>query len=356
VDALRVALVGYGLSGAVFHGPLIAAAPGLTVTSVVTRNAERQARAGRDHPGARVLSSPTELWERAAEHDLVVVATANQAHVALATEALDHGLAVVVDKPLAPTASEARALVEHARTRGKPLVPFHNRRWDSDHLTAAKLQSSDALGKVLRYESRFERWRPQLNRTGVWRESVPPVHGGGVLLDLGPHLVDQALVLLGEVSAVYGEVHHRRAGPADDDAFLALSHRSGAISHLWASAVAAAPGPRLRVLGSEAAYVVDGVDGQEEALRAGRRPGEPGSWGTEPEAAWGRLVRGSEAEPVPSQPGAWPTFYAELAQSLRTGGPPPVPARAAIEGLRVLEAARRSSERGEVVSLQPGGP
>lgn len=353
MDALRVALVGYGLSGAVFHGPLIAATPGLTVASVVTGNAERQAQAGRDHPGARVLSSPAELWGRAGEHDLVVVATANQAHVALATEALDHGLAVVVDKPLAPTASEAQTLVEHAQTRGVPLVPFHNRRWDSDHLTAARLQSSGALGTVLRYESRFERWRPELNPGGVWRESVPPRHGGGVLLDLGPHLVDQALVLLGDVSDVYGEVHHRRAGPADDDAFLALRHRSGAISHLWASAVAAAPGPRLRVLGTEAAYVVDGVDGQEEALRAGRRPGDPTSWGTEPEAAWGRLVRGADAEPVPSQPGAWPSFYATLAHSLRTGRPPAVLAQDAVEGLRVLEATRRSSERGEVVSLQP---
>ena len=208
---------------------------------------------------------------------------------------------------------------------------------------------------MLRYESRFERWRPELNPAGVWRESVPPVHGGGVLLDLGAHLVDQALVLLGEVSDVYGEVHHRRAGPADDDVFLALNHRSGAISHLWASAVAAAPGPRLRVLGSEAAYVVEGVDGQEEALRAGRRPDDSGSWGTEPEAAWGRLVRGTDAEPVQSQPGAWPSFYAELAQSLRTGSPLPVPAQDAVEGLRVLEAARRSSQRGEVVSLQPGG-
>ena len=167
-----------------------------------------------------------------------------------------------------------------------------------------------------RYESRFERWRPR-PRPGAWREETPPERGGGVLLDLGAHLVDQAVRLFGPVRDVYGEVAARRGGAADDDAFIALRHESGVESHLWASSVAAAPGPRLRVLGDGGAYVVDEVDGQEAALAAGERPrpGEP--WGREPPQRWGRLVHGDASEPVPSEPGDWPRFYAELAAALR---------------------------------------
>jgi scyllo-inositol 2-dehydrogenase (NADP+) len=195
---------------------------------------------------------------------------------------------------------------------------------------------------VIRYESRFERWRPDLRRQ-AWRETTPPGEGGGVLLDLGAHLVDQALALFGPVRHVYGEVRHRRGGPADDDAFVALEHASGALSHLWASSVAASPGPRLRVLGTEAAYVVWGLDGQEDALRAGLRPGGPDRWGVERHARWGTLVRGEDTEPVRSEDGAWPRFYELLANALHGDGPMPVDPRDALEVLRVLEAARSGS-------------
>ena len=193
-----------------------------------------------------------------------------------------------------------------------------------------------------RYESRFERWRPR-PRPGAWREETPPERGGGVLLDLGAHLVDQALRLFGPVRDVYGEVAARRGGAADDDSFVALRHESGVESHLWASSVAAAPGPRLRVLGGEGAYVVDGVDGQEAALAAGERPrpGEP--WGREPPQRWGRLVVGDASEPVPSEPGDWPRFYAELEAALRDGAPPPVDPADAVTVLELLERARRSA-------------
>jgi len=339
---LKGALVGYGLAGQTFHAPLIAATPGLALATVVTGNPGRQDQALRAHPGVRVVGTPEELWERAGEHDFVVIAAPNDAHVALARRALDAGLAVVVDKPLAPSAAEAAALVEYARARDKLLTVFHNRRWDSDHLTLRKLMADGRLGDVLRYESRFERWRPE-PRADAWRETAGPGEGGGVLLDLGSHLVDQALELFGPVTDVYAEVDNRRKSPGDDDAFLALRHRSGAYSHLWMSALAAAPGPRLRVLGSRAAYVVAEVDGQEDALRAGRRPDDPGPWGIEPEERWGRLVHGDESEAVPSEAGAWPTFYTEFERALREGGPPPVDPADAVAVLGVIDAARRST-------------
>ena len=340
------ALVGYGLAGRCFHAPLISSTPGLEVATVVTANPDRREQALRDHPGARVVPTPDELWERADEHDFVVIAHRNDAHAPLAGRALDAGLAVVVDKPLAPSAEEAAALVEHARASGKLLTVFQNRRWDSDHLTLRRLLAEGTLGDVLRYESRFERWRPE-PRADAWRETAGPAEGGGVLLDLGSHLVDQALQLFGPVSHVYAEIDNRRGSAGDDDAFLALRHRSGTYSHLWMSALAAAPGPRLRVLGTRAAYVVAEGDGQEDALRSGRRPDDPDTWGVEPESRWGRLVKGEESEAVPSEPGAWPVFYTELERALREGGPPPVDPADAVATLEVIDAARRSAAEGQ---------
>ena len=227
---------------------------------------------------------------------------------------------------------------------------FQNRRWDSDHRTLRKLLAEGTLGDVLRFESRFERWRPD-PRADAWRETAGPGEGGGVLLDLGSHLVDQALQLFGPASHVYAEIDNRRASPGDDDAFLALQHRSGTYSHLWMSALAAAPGPRLRVLGTRAAYVVAEGDGQEDALRSGRRPDDSETWGIEPESRWGRLVKGDESEAVPSERGAWPLFYAELERALRAGGPPPVDPADGVATLEVIDAARRSAAERQITEL-----
>jgi scyllo-inositol 2-dehydrogenase (NADP+) len=349
VADLRVAIIGYGLAGRVFHAPLIAATSGLSVASVVTSSPERQAQVAREHPEAHTLSSAEALWERD-DHELVVIATPNDTHLPLATAAIDHALPVVVDKPLAVTAARAEQLVLHAQGAGVLLTVFQNRRWDSDHLTLRRLLDGGHLGDVLRYESRFERWRPS-PKPGSWRETLSPVQGGGLLLDLGSHLVDQALTLFGPVSEVYAEVDARRGLAADDDVFIALRHASGTISHLRASAVAAAPGPRLRVLGSEAAFVVTALDTQEDRLRAGERPDTVANWGVEPEAHRGRLVTGDASVPVPGERGDWARFYALLATALRDGGPPPVDPADAVAALRVLEDARRSAATRTAISV-----
>jgi len=335
----RTGLIGFGLAGSVFHAPLITATPGLELSTIVTANPERAERARHEYPGARIEADAEAVWERAEDHELVVVAAPNEAHVELAARGIDAGLAVLVDKPLALTSEAARRLIERAERRGTALTVFHNRRWDSDQLTLRRLIAEGSLGEVHRYESRFERWRPQ-RRDDAWRETTPPEGGGGVLLDLGTHLVDQALALFGPVRTVNGEVAHRRGGPADDDAFVALEHQSGVRSHLWASSVAAAPGPRLRVLGSRAAYLVEGLDGQEDALAAGLRPGDTAGWGAEPEEKWGRLVEGEVSRPVPSENGAWPQFYELLARALQGDGPLPVDPRDAVAVLEILERAR----------------
>jgi predicted dehydrogenase len=344
-----VGLIGYGLAGAAFHAPLIAATPGLGLAAVVTSNAERARQARAEHPGVEVADSAERLWERADELDLVVVASPNRSHVPLALAALEAGLAVVVDKPLAATAADARRLVDEARSRGLLLTVFQNRRWDGDFLTLRRLLAEGALGGVHRFESRFERWRPT-PKPG-WRERGDPAEAGGALYDLGSHLVDQALVLFGPVRHVYAELDRRRPGvEVDDDAYVALTHASGVRSHLWMSAVAAEHAGRFRVLGSRAAFVKGGLDVQEEALRRGRWPGNHG-WGEEPPERWGRLGAGEEWVSVPTERGAWPEFYAGVAAALRDGAPPPVDPADAVAGLEVIEAARRSAAERVVVCM-----
>ncbi|MFC8170428.1 Gfo/Idh/MocA family oxidoreductase [Streptomyces sp. NPDC057325] len=353
---LRVGLVGYGLAGSVFHAPLIAASEDLVLAAVTTGNPERAAEARAAHPGVRVVAKPEELWAPGAEElDLVVVASPNKTHVEVATAALEAGLPVVVDKPLAGTAAEARGLAALAEERGLLLSVFQNRRWDSDFRTLRRLLDEDALGEVQRFESRFERWRPKPK--GGWRESGAPEEIGGLLYDLGSHVVDQALVLFGPVVSVYAESDVRRPGAeADDDTFLALTHANGVRSHLYVSATTAQLGPRFRVLGQRAGFVKYGLDPQEAALRDGLRPGADGAvWGAEPEELWGRLGAGESpltggGDPVESLPGDYPAFYAAVAAALRGTGPNPVTAHEAADALAVLEAARRSAREGITVT------
>lgn len=348
---LRVAIVGYGLAGSVFHAPLIAATPGMRVSAVVTGNAERAEKARAAYEGVEVFTDVDALLARPADIDLVVVASPNRMHAPTALAAIDAGIAVVVDKPFAVSSGEGQSLIEAAAARGVPLSVFQNRRWDGDFLTLRRLLDEGALGEVTRYESRFERWRPVAG-TG-WRESGSPSDAGGLLFDLGAHLIDQALLLFGPVTHVYAEVDRRRAGvQADDDVFVALTHASGVRSQLWASAIASDLGPRMRVLGTRSAYVKYGLDVQEDALRRGGRPDRDEAWGTENEASYGTLGVVGEATPIATEPGAHQRYYEGVAAALRGEGELPVDPRDSVEGLRIIEAARRSQEQGQVVPLR----
>ncbi len=353
---LRVGLVGYGLAGSVFHAPLIAATEGLALDTVVTSNEERRAQARAEFgDGLRFAASPDELWDRADELDLIVVASPNKTHVPLATAALKAGLPVVVDKPLAGTAAEARELASLADERGLLLSVFQNRRWDNDFRTLRKLLADGDLGDVWRFESRFERWRPRPK--GGWRESGDPEEIGGLLYDLGSHVVDQALTLFGPAARVYAESDVRRPGAeADDDTFIAVTHASGVRSHLYVSATTAQLGPRFRALGSRAGYVKYGLDPQEAALREGDRPSAGAPWGEEPQSMWGTIGAGESpatggGRPVPTLPGDYPAYYAAVAAALRGTGENPVTAHEAAAALDVLEAARRSARDGVTVTL-----
>lgn len=349
---IRVAVVGYGLAGSAFHAPLIATTNGLRLDVIVTRDAARRAKALSDYPAVRVVDTADALWQGARELELVVLATPNRTHVPLARAALAAGLSVVVDKPFAPTAEEAGALLDDASDRQLMLTVYQNRRWDGDFLTVRRLQAEGALGDIFRFESRFERWRPT-PKVG-WRENPDPEEAGGILYDLGSHLIDQAMLLCGEVVSVYAQLDQRREGVrVEDDAFVALTHRSGARSHLWMSAIAAQPGPRFQVLGNRAAYVKFGLDVQEDALRRGERPNRP-DWGAEPRERWGMLGAGDELQATPTEAGRYQAFYEGVVSCLRNGAPPPVNPSDAVRGLEIIAAARRSAAEGATIRLSRG--
>jgi scyllo-inositol 2-dehydrogenase (NADP+) len=346
---LRVALIGFGAAGTYFHAPFIAATPGLRLTTVVTRDPGRAAQARAEYPDVVVRERAADIWASRDEVDLVVVAAPNSAHVSLATAAIHAGLPVVVDKPLAVTSAEARQLIALARERNVMMTVFQNRRCDGDFLTMRRLLADGTLGDPLRFESRFERWRP--TPKGGWRESAAPEEGGGLLMDLGSHLIDQALQLSGPASTVYSELDRRRPGmQVDDDVFVAITHVNGVRSHLWMSVLASQLGPRFRLLGNKASYVKFGLDMQEDALRSGLRP-DGDTWGQEPAERWGLVGAGDDVRPVQTEQGHYGRFYAGVAAALRDGAPVPVDPEESWRVLEVIEAARRSAQERTVIDL-----
>ena len=325
---LAIGIAGYGLAGSVFHAPLIEAVDGLDLAAVMTRSEERAAQARGAHPGVRVVPSLDELLDGI---DVLVVATPNSSHVEIALAGVKRGLHVVVDKPMAVTAADARRLAE---TGGALVTVFHNRRWDGDFLTVTRLVRDGVLGAVTRFESRFERFRPEIKEG--WREGGDPAEGGGVLLDLGPHVVDQAIQLFGPPESIYGEAMTRRpAARVDDDSFVALHHAGGVISHLYMSAIAPLHGPRFRVSGMAAGFASNGLDPQEDQLKAGMRPGDPGFG----EAPPGRIA-GTSEEPMPIARGDYAAFYSGVRDWARAEAPSPVDPWDAVRVMEVLEAAR----------------
>ncbi len=333
---IRTAVVGFGVSGKVFHAPLIAADPGYSLDVIVTADPARAAEAARLYPQARIVPTPEALFSLAGDLDLVVLGTPPLTHVDLASTAMARGLHVVVDKPFVTTSAEGEDLIAKASEAGVQLTVFQNRRWDADFLTLQKLLREGALGEVRSFESRFEWWRPE--GFGNWRDTASLTEGGGILHDLGAHLIDQAVQLFGAVTESYGETENRSPHPdgADTEAFVSLLHESGVRSRLWMNGMAAQVGPRFHVLGSRAGYTKWGLDSQEPALAAGMSPADA-MYGVEPQDAWGVLGIDGATTRVRPETGAYPQFYSQLAAALGGKGAVPVNPADSLEVLRTIE-------------------
>ncbi|WP_411375069.1 Gfo/Idh/MocA family oxidoreductase [Arthrobacter sp. MPF02] len=335
-SSIRTAVVGFGVSGKVFHAPLIAADPGYSLDVIVTADTARAAEAARLYPTARIVPTPEALFSLANDLDLVILGTPPLTHFDLASEAIARGLHVVVDKPFVSTSAQGEALIAQASDAGVQLTVFQNRRWDADFLTLKKLVGEGLLGEVRSFESRFEWWRPE--GFGNWRDTAPLAEGGGILHDLGAHLIDQAIQLFGAVTETYGETanHGPHQDAADTEAFVSLLHESGVRSRLWMNGMAPQVGPRFHVLGSQAGYTKWGLDTQEPDLAAGKSPLDA-SYGVEPQDAWGVLGIDGNTVPIEAEAGGYPRFYAALAAALRGEGPVPVDPAQSLEVLRIIE-------------------
>jgi predicted dehydrogenase len=330
---LRVGIAGYGLAGRYFHAPLLKGC-GFEVVTVLTSNQLRASHALEDFPDIKVVTTMQELLSH--NLDLVVVASANLAHAEQAAAALKAGIPVVVDKPMGRNLVETKSIVELSDSLGVPVTTFFNRRWDSDALTIKKVLASGVLGQIHRMDSRFERFRPDVNKDS-WRENLSAEDGGGQLLDLQPHLISTAIDWFGRCELVTATVRSIR-GATDDDSVLVLRHDSGVMSYLSASAVVGAPGPRIRILGSKGALVINDLDPQEALLRAGKFPAG-GIW-SEPTTSVAHIHRGNEVEEIQGIAGNYAMFYTAVASAISNGTPWPVSNDDALLVASIIDQAR----------------
>jgi scyllo-inositol 2-dehydrogenase (NADP+) len=338
---LRTGLIGFGMAGRVFHGPLISSVEGLELAAVVERHGDQAAQR---YPGMKVYRSLEEMLADSSI-DLVVVATPSGTHFQVAKQALAARKHVVVDKPASVTSDEIAQLIERAHAHGKLLVPFHNRRWDGDFLTVQKLLHEHQLGRIVHLESRFDRWNPGATRR-PWKDD--PEQGGGVLLDLGTHLADQALVLCGKPLGVSADVLREREGEGSEDSFTIRLRYDKCYVTLGANALSASAGARFYIRGTRGNFRKKGVDPQEAALnKITRVPG--GSWGHEPQSDWGMLYvdveGGMVSRPVTTVAGDYRSFYTAVRDAVSGEGPVPVAAVDAWRVARILEWARESSQK-----------
>jgi len=338
-EVTGVGLVGYGVSGSVLHAPLIGAERRLRLRAVASRNPER---VHRDLPSVPVVPTAGQLLEDPAV-ELVVVAAPNAAHFELARAVLLAGRHVVVDKPFVVTSAQADELIGLAGQQDRCLSVFHQRRWDSDFRTVERCVRGGVLGHVSTYIARYDRFRPD--------QEVADRPGAGVLYDLGSHLIDQTLHLFGLPQAVLGDVFAQRPGAVVDDYFHVVLGYEQLRVILHAGSLVRAPGPRFEVHGDAGSFVTHGIDGQIAALLAGKRPGDPG-WGVEDEDKYGTLTTEAGSSRFASVPGAYETFYREMAAAIRGEGPVPVPAAQARDTIRMIECALLSSREGRAVAVR----
>jgi predicted dehydrogenase len=345
---IDVGLIGFGLAGRAFHAPVIHAVPGLRLAAVLQRQGNEAAE---KYPGVRIVRTMDELLAMR-EVRIVIIATPNDTHYSLARRCLEAGRDVVVDKPFTTTLEEANSLVQIAKETGRLLTVYQNRRYDGDFQAIRQLVADGILGRIVRFETSYDRFRPQL-KPGAWRETARP--GAGILFDIGPHLIDHALMLFGLPEAVTADVRAERDNAVADDAFdITLHYPYNLRAVLRSSILAAAPRTRFVLLGTKGSFLKQKVHPLENDLRHGRLPAN-GVWGAEPEEEWGVLTVPAgdsfESRRIPSINSDYRDFYSNLRDAILGEAKPAVSPEWALDVMRVLELARESSEKRRTIAL-----
>jgi predicted dehydrogenase len=309
------------------------------VAAILTNNDVRKRHAKEDYPQTKIVSSIEELCDQGI--DLIVIASGTQVHASQSFAAIEAGIALVVDKPMGRNLNETREIIDAANSANVAITTYFNRKWDSDTLTLKRVIRDGHIGNVLRMDSRFERFRPVLNPQS-WRENNSAAEGGGILLDLQPHLISTAIDCFGPAQLKSAKVRSVRGG-ADDDALLVLAHESGVESILSASAVVGAPGPRLRVIGSEGALVIDELDPQEDLLRSGVLP-QDCKW-HQPTTSAAFIHRGEKIEKFEADHGNYCVFYSLVHDAITNKSAMPISADEILDVARIIDQAREMSVR-----------
>lgn len=348
-DQISVGLIGYGMAARVFHAPVIQSLPQFRLKKVVERHGgESRGR----YPWVEVVPDVDALLQDA-DLDLVVVATPNVSHFDLARQALLGGKHVVVEKPFTTTSDEARQLIELARERNRVISVHQNRRWDGDFQTVKRLVDGKLLGRLVEYESHFDRFRNH-PRPGAWREEESP--GSGILFDLGSHLIDQAQVLFGLPQMITADIRVQRDFTKAADSFELLLHYDALKVTLKAGMLVREPGARFILHGTEGSFVKHGFDPQEEALKRGLTPDAP-DWGKERRKFWGKLntqVEGLHFEGrLETIAGSYGSYYQNIADVIAGRAELAVKAVEARNTIRIIELALESNERKCTVAFSP---
>jgi predicted dehydrogenase len=343
---IDVGLIGFGLAGRAFHAPVIRAVPGLRLAAILQRSGSEAAE---QYPDVRIVRSVEELLSIGSIR-LIVIATPNDTHYPFARQCLAAGRDVVVDKPFTTTLAEAVALVQFAQQSGRLLTVYQNRRYDGDFQAIRQLVASGALGRIVHFETNYDRFRPQI-RPEAWREKFGP--GTGILFDLGPHLIDHAFVLFGLPEAITADVRNERDNAVTDDAFDIVLHYPGGMRALLRSTMlAASPRPRFVLHGTRGGFFKQSFDPQENNLRRGEIP-KDAPWGAEPEEDWGVLTLYEGEKPsqrrIPSGTGDYRDFYANVRDAILGKATLAVTPQHALDVMRTLELARQSSQTGTTI-------
>ncbi len=340
---IKTAVIGYGFSAKTFHIPFIKALPELELTAI---SSSQQENVKADWPDVSWYPNADELIDNS-DAELVIITAPNDVHYSLAKRALENGKHVIVEKPFVTRVADGEELIALAEDKGLLLSVFHNRRWDGDLLTVKKLIDEGRLGEVKLFESHFDRYRPEVRQR--WREMAQD--GGGILFDLAPHLLDQALMLFGMPDAINAQCRIMRPGSTTHDYFNLILHYPEHFVHLHGNLYSPEPNLRYKILGTLGKYEKYGLDPQEPCLKEGAEPNHEG-WAKEDESAYGKLYLEDETQTVETEFGCYEKYFKGIAEAIRLGKDNPVPAQEALNNIILIQMAIDSSESGQTIKVK----